>query len=40
MQVDIELYPMNMINFNNKKVLVWSNAADKSKDKEIIIGDP
>jgi hypothetical protein len=30
---------MNMINFGDKKVLVRPSAADKSKGKEIIIGD-
>jgi hypothetical protein len=29
---------MNMINFDDKKVLVWPSAADKGKGKEIIIG--
>jgi hypothetical protein len=39
MHVDIEPFPMNMIKFDDKKVLVWPSAADKGKDKEIIIGD-
>jgi hypothetical protein len=29
-----------MINFDDKKVLVRPSAADKDKDKEVIIGDP
>jgi hypothetical protein len=39
MQVDTEPFPMNMINFEGKRILVWSNTADKGKDKEIIIGN-
>jgi hypothetical protein len=37
-QVDIEPFPMNMMNFDDKKVLVWPNAIDKGKGKKIIIG--
>jgi hypothetical protein len=37
MQVDTEPFPINMINFAGKKVLVRPNTADKGKDKEIII---
>jgi hypothetical protein len=39
MQVDTEPFPMNMIDFEGKKVLVRPNTADKGKDKEIIIGN-
>jgi hypothetical protein len=39
MQVDIEPFPMNMIDFEGKKVLVRPNTADKGKGKETIIGD-
>jgi hypothetical protein len=39
MQVDTEPFPMNMIDFEDKKVLVRPNIADKGKDKEIIIGN-
>jgi hypothetical protein len=37
--VDTEPFPMNMIDFEGKKVLVQPNTADKGKDKEIIIGN-
>jgi hypothetical protein len=37
MQVDIEPFPMNMISFDNKIVLVWLNAADKAKAKAKIL---
>jgi hypothetical protein len=40
MQMDTEPFPMNMINFDDKKVLVRPSAADKGKGKEIIIGNP
>jgi hypothetical protein len=39
MQVDTEPFPMNMIDFEGKKVLVRPNTADKGKGKETIIGD-
>jgi hypothetical protein len=39
MRVDTEPFSMNMIDFEGKKVLVRPNAADKGKDKEIIIGN-
>jgi hypothetical protein len=35
-----EPFPVNVMDFNDKKVLVWSNVADEDKDKGIIIGDP
>jgi hypothetical protein len=38
MQVDTEPFPMNMIDFEGKKVLVRPNTADKGKGKETIIG--
>jgi hypothetical protein len=37
--VDTEPFPMNMIDFEGKKVLVRPNTADKNKDKETIIGN-
>jgi hypothetical protein len=40
MQVDTEPFLMNMIIFDDKKVLVWPNASDKGKGKKIIIGYP
>jgi hypothetical protein len=39
MQVDTEPFPVNMIDFEGKKVLVWPSTVDKGKDKEIIIGN-
>jgi hypothetical protein len=39
MQVDTEPFPMNMIDFEGKKVLVQPNTADKDKGKETIIGN-
>jgi hypothetical protein len=38
MQVDTEPFPMNMIDFEGKRILVRPNTANKGKDKEIIIG--
>jgi hypothetical protein len=39
MQVDTEPFPVNMIDFEGKRVLIWPSTADKGKGKEIIIGD-
>jgi hypothetical protein len=39
MQVDMDPFPINMINFDGKKVLIRPIAADKGKGKEVIIGD-
>ena len=39
MQVDTEPFPMNMIDFEGKKVLLRPNTADKGKGKETIIGN-
>jgi hypothetical protein len=39
MQVDTERFPMNMIDFEGKKVLIRPSAVDKEKGKEIIIGN-
>jgi hypothetical protein len=36
---DTEPFPMNMIDFEGKKVLVRPNTADKGKGKETIIGN-
>jgi hypothetical protein len=38
MQIDTEPFPMNMIDFEGKKVLVRPNTIDKGKGKEIVIG--
>jgi hypothetical protein len=37
MQVDREPFPMNMIDFERKRVLIWPSTTDKGKYKEIII---
>jgi hypothetical protein len=39
MQVDTEPFPMNMIDFKGKNVLIRPNTADKEKGKEVIIGN-
>jgi hypothetical protein len=39
MQVDMEPFPMNVIDFEGKKVLIRPGMADKGKGKEVIIGD-
>jgi hypothetical protein len=39
MQVDTEPFPMNMIDFEGKRILVRPNTTDKGKDKEIIINN-
>jgi hypothetical protein len=35
----MEPFPMNMIDFNGKKVLIRPSTTDKGKDKEVIIGN-
>jgi hypothetical protein len=39
-QVDMPSFPINVMDFNDKKVLVQPNVAHKDKDMGIIIGDP
>jgi hypothetical protein len=39
MQVDMEPFPMNVIDFEGRRVLIWPSTADKRKCKEVIIGD-
>jgi hypothetical protein len=39
MQVDTEPFPVNVIDFEGKRVLIRPSTADKGKGKEIIIGD-
>jgi hypothetical protein len=39
MQVDTEPFPINMINFDGKKVLIQPSAIDKGKGKEVMIND-
>jgi hypothetical protein len=39
MQVDTEPFPMNVIDFEGKKVLIRHGMADKGKGKEVIIGN-
>jgi hypothetical protein len=36
MQVDTEPFPMNVIDFEGKRVLIRPSTADKEKGKEII----
>jgi hypothetical protein len=38
-QEDTEPFPMNMIDFNGKRVLFRPSIVDKGKDKEVIIGN-
>jgi hypothetical protein len=38
-QEDTKPFPMNMIDFKGKRVLIRPSTADKSKDKEVIIGN-
>jgi hypothetical protein len=35
----MEPFPMNMIDFKGKRVLIRPNTADKGKDKEVIISN-
>jgi hypothetical protein len=39
MQVDMEPFPVNVIDFEGKKALIRPCMADKGKGKEVIIGD-
>jgi hypothetical protein len=39
MQVDTEPFPVNVIDFKGKKVLIRPGMADKGKGKEVIIDD-
>jgi hypothetical protein len=39
MQVDTEPFPVNVIDFEGKRVLIRPSTADKGKGKEIIISD-
>jgi hypothetical protein len=39
MQVDMEPFPINVIDFEGKKVPIRPSTADKGKGKEDIIGD-
>jgi hypothetical protein len=39
MQVDTEPFPMNVIDFEGKKVLIRPNTPDKGKGEEVIIDD-
>jgi hypothetical protein len=38
-QEDTEPFPVNMIDFKGKRVLIRPSTADKGKDKEVIIGN-
>jgi hypothetical protein len=39
MQVDMEVFPMIVIDFEGKRVLIWPSTTDKSKGKEVTIDD-
>ena len=39
MQVNTKPFPVNVIDFEGKKVLIRPGMADKGKGKEVIIGD-
>jgi hypothetical protein len=39
MQVDMEPFPLNVIDFEGKRFLIRPSASNKDKGKEIIIGD-
>jgi hypothetical protein len=39
MQVDTEPFPMNVIDFEGKKVLILPSIVDEEKGKEVLIGD-
>jgi hypothetical protein len=39
LQEDTEPFPVNMIDFKGKRVLIRPSTADKDKDKEVIIGN-
>jgi hypothetical protein len=39
MHVDTKPFPINMINFDGKKILIRPSATDKGKGKEVLIGD-
>jgi hypothetical protein len=40
MQIDKQLFPINTLEINGKKVLVQPKMADKGKGKSVTIGDP
>nr|ABA97060.1 retrotransposon protein, putative, unclassified [Oryza sativa Japonica Group] len=40
MKLDHDLFPVNTINFNNKKVLIRPEQAESTKGKEVVIGEP
>ena len=37
--MDTKPFPINMINFDGKKILIRPSATDKGKGKEVLIGD-
>jgi hypothetical protein len=39
MQIDTKPFPMNVIDFEGKKVLIRQSTTDKGKGKEVSIGD-
>jgi hypothetical protein len=40
MQIDKQLFPINMMELMDIKVLVWPDVANRDKDKNIIVGNP
>jgi hypothetical protein len=40
MKIDRQMFPVNTLEMNDKKVLVQSNVADKGKGKSIVTGNP
>nr|AAX95307.1 Retrotransposon gag protein, putative [Oryza sativa Japonica Group]ABA93246.1 retrotransposon protein, putative, unclassified [Oryza sativa Japonica Group] len=40
MKLDHDPFPVNTINFNNKKVLIRLEQAESTKGKEVVIGEP
>ena len=38
-QEDTKPFPMNVIDFEGKKVLIWPGTTDKGEGKEVIIGN-
>ncbi len=40
MNLDRDPFPVNAIDFNENKVLIWSEQAESTKGKEVVIGEP
>jgi hypothetical protein len=39
MELDIDPFPVNMINFEEKKVLMWTDQTSTTKGKNVVISD-